>query len=102
VYPAIPDAQEPSLGSRLSDATLNVLWRLTPARSGAMESLRTPARPHPRLVAPRSPVYEAFEDTQSFTATLVTAGDEDRRHAHAYPSDHRNVQVTGPQGGRSA
>jgi hypothetical protein len=42
-----------------------------------MQSLRTPARPHPRLVAPRSPVYEAFEDTQSFTTTLVTAGHEE-------------------------
>jgi hypothetical protein len=57
--------------------TLNVLWRLTPARSGAVESLRTPARPHPRLVAPRSPVYEAIEDIQSFTTTLVTAADEE-------------------------
>jgi len=42
--------------------TLNVLWRLTPARSGAVESLRTPPRPGPRLVAPRSPVYVKIGD----------------------------------------
>lgn len=62
MYPAIPDTQERSLGSRLSDAHAERLWRLTPARSGAVESLRTPPRPRSRRVAPRSPVYVPIGD----------------------------------------